>query len=133
MVAPRPEVHNEEIAFVLNVNQRTVRRRQYEFAVIGELKTPEDVNKNAAKLTLEHLERVIKWHETRPVALLEAMQLFLQTQCGVGVSIFTVSRQTRKADGSVFRFEAGHDGTLTPEMYHHERHLEVLEQAPGPP
>lgn len=41
----------------------------------------------------------MEWHKDHPDALLDDMQLFLRTQCGIEVSLPTVSRQLRKAYG----------------------------------
>lgn len=41
----------------------------------------------------------MEWHKDHPDALLDDMQLFLRTQCGLEVSLPTVSRQIRKAYG----------------------------------
>lgn len=47
---------NHDIAFVLNVDERTIRRRRYEFATTGSLAKARDVSKNAEKLKDEHLK-----------------------------------------------------------------------------
>lgn len=44
----------------------------------------------------------MEWHKEHPDALLDDMQLFLRTQCGLEVSLPTVSRQIRKAYGGTF-------------------------------
>lgn len=51
-----PKLNNHEIAFVLGVDERTVRRRRYEFQATGEIKKHKDVSKNAEKLKPHHLE-----------------------------------------------------------------------------
>lgn len=51
-----PKLSNHEIAWVLGVDVRTIRRRRCEFAATGELKKHKDVSKNAEKLTPQHLE-----------------------------------------------------------------------------
>jgi MFS transporter, PHS family, inorganic phosphate transporter len=47
---------NHDIAFVLEVDERTIRRRRYEFAATGNLAKKRDVSKNAEKLKPLHLE-----------------------------------------------------------------------------
>ena len=51
-----PKLNNHEIAWVLGVDERTVRRRRFEFDATGEIKKHKDVSKNAEKLKPEHLE-----------------------------------------------------------------------------
>ncbi|KAK4158195.1 major facilitator superfamily domain-containing protein [Chaetomidium leptoderma] len=96
------KLNNHEIAWVLGVDERTVRRRRYEFAATGEIKKHKDVSKNAEKLKPDHLEKLVDWHKDHPDALLDDMQLFLRTQCGLEVSLPTISRQIRKAYGGTF-------------------------------
>ncbi|KAK4128338.1 MFS general substrate transporter [Parathielavia appendiculata] len=97
-----PKLNNHDIAFVLNVDERTVRRRRYEFEATGQIKKHKDVSKNAEKLKPHHLEKLVEWHKDHPDALLDDMQLFLRTQCGLEVSVPTISRQMRKAYGGNF-------------------------------
>ncbi|KAK4106004.1 MFS general substrate transporter [Parathielavia hyrcaniae] len=97
-----PKLNNHDIAFVLNVDERTVRRRRYEFEDTGQIKKHKDVSKNAEKLKPHHLEKLVEWHKDHPDALLDDMQLFLRTQCGLEVSVPTISRQMRKAYGGNF-------------------------------
>jgi len=97
-----PKLNNHEIAWVLGVDERTVRRRRYEFDATGDIKKHKDVSKNAEKLTPEHLEKLIEWHKDHSDALLDDMQMFLRTQCGLEVSLPTISRQIRKAYGGTF-------------------------------
>jgi PHS family inorganic phosphate transporter-like MFS transporter len=47
-------------------------------------------------------QKLVVWHRDHPDALLDDMQLFLRTQCGLEVSIATISRQLRKAYGGTF-------------------------------
>ncbi|KAK3311332.1 major facilitator superfamily domain-containing protein [Chaetomium strumarium] len=96
------KLNNNEIAWVLGVDERTVRRRRYEFEATGEIKKHKDVSKNAEKLKPHHVEKLVVWHRDHPDALLDDMQLFLRTQCGLEVSIATISRQLRKAYGGTF-------------------------------
>lgn len=51
-----PKLNNHEIAWVLNITDRTVRRRRYEFAATGQLAKHKDVSQNATKLKPHHLE-----------------------------------------------------------------------------
>ncbi|KAL2199699.1 major facilitator superfamily domain-containing protein [Corynascus similis CBS 632.67] len=97
-----PKLNNHEIAWVLGVDERTVRRRRNEFEATGEVKKHRDVSKNAEKLTPQHLEKLIEWHKEHSDALLDDMQMFLRTQCGLEVSLPTISRQIRKAYGGTF-------------------------------
>ncbi|KAL2157453.1 hypothetical protein VTH06DRAFT_6145 [Thermothelomyces fergusii] len=94
-----PKLSNRDIAWVLDVTERTVRRRRDEFEATGDVKKHKDVSKNAEKLKPQHLETLIQWHKEHPDALLEDMQVFLRTQCGLEVSHTTISRQIRKAYG----------------------------------
>lgn len=90
------------------------------------------------------------------------MQLFLRTQCGLEVSLPTISRQVRKANGGAFlrsgrcarirsrkqreaegrsiALELQHNAgepvsdqaAAAPDMYHHQRQLAPLEQILAP-
>lgn len=51
---------------------------------------------------LTRTQRLVEWHKDHPDALLDDMRLFLQTQCGLDVSVPTISRQLRKAYGGTF-------------------------------
>ena len=51
-----PKLTNREIAWVINVDQRTVQRRRREFVETGELKKHKDVSMNAEKLKPYQLE-----------------------------------------------------------------------------
>lgn len=44
-------------------------------------------------------QKLLEWHKEHADALLEDMQLFLRTQCGLEVSLPTISRKIRKAYG----------------------------------
>ncbi|KAL2137093.1 hypothetical protein VTI74DRAFT_9699 [Chaetomium olivicolor] len=96
------KLNNHEVAWILGIDERTVRRRRYEFEATGEVKKHKDVSKNAEKLKQHHLEKLVEWHKDHPDALLDDMQLFLKTQCGLEVSLPTISRQVRKAYGGTF-------------------------------
>jgi MFS transporter, PHS family, inorganic phosphate transporter len=103
----------------------------------------------------------VEWHKDHPDALLDDMQLFLRTQCGLEVSLPTISRQVRKANGGAFlrsgrcerirsrkqreaegrsialelQHNAGEpvsDQAAAPDMYHHQRQLPPLEQILAP-
>ncbi|AEO65748.1 uncharacterized protein THITE_161754 [Thermothielavioides terrestris NRRL 8126] len=93
------KLSNREIAWVLGVHERTVQRRRDEFEATGQVKKHKDVSKNAEKLKPQHVERLLEWHKDHPDALLGDMQRFLQTCCGLAVSVPTISRQLRKAYG----------------------------------
>ncbi|GAB1311229.1 hypothetical protein MFIFM68171_01439 [Madurella fahalii] len=97
------KLNNHEIAWVLNVDERTIRRRRYEFAATGQLAKHKDVSQNAAKVKPHHLEKLVEWHKDHPDALLDDMQLFLKKNCGVEVSVPTISRQLKKAYGTFRR------------------------------
>ncbi|KAK0656057.1 hypothetical protein B0T16DRAFT_398415 [Cercophora newfieldiana] len=91
---------NQDIAFVLDCDERTIRRRRYEFAATGNLAKKRDVGKNAEKLKPEHLEKLREWLKTHDDApLLEDCQLFLKTHFDLHVSLQTISRQLRRASG----------------------------------
>lgn len=179
------KLNNHEIAWVLDVDERTVRRRRYEFEATGEVKKHKDVSKNAEKLKAHHLEvaslschtllwfsaaltqlvrafqKLVEWHKDHPDALLDDMQLFLRMQCGLEVSLPTVSRQLRKAYGGTFlrngrcarirsrkqreaegrsialelQQNVGDDGGAKPsdtEMYRDQRQLVSLERLSAP-
>lgn len=51
-----PKLDNREIAFILNINERTVRRRRDEFNATGQVHKHKDVSKNAMKLKPGDLE-----------------------------------------------------------------------------
>ncbi|KAK3299083.1 uncharacterized protein B0H64DRAFT_387099 [Chaetomium fimeti] len=98
-----PKLTNREISWVLDIDDRTVRRRRHEFEATGEIKKHKDVSKNAEKLKPQHMEKLVAWHKDHPDALLDDMQMFLRIECGLEVSRPTVSRQIRKAYGGAFR------------------------------
>lgn len=98
-----PKLSNHEIAWVLNVDERTVRRRRGEFDATGQLAQHKDVSKNAEKLKEHHMEQLVAWHKDHPDALLDDMQLFLKTQCGLEVSVPTISRGLKKSYGTLRR------------------------------
>jgi hypothetical protein len=50
------KLNNHDIAFVFDCDDRTIRRRRYEFAATGDLKKKRDVGKNAEKLKPELLQ-----------------------------------------------------------------------------
>ncbi|KAL2019243.1 hypothetical protein VTK56DRAFT_9970 [Thermocarpiscus australiensis] len=94
------KLNNREIAWVLNVDERTIRRRRYEFAATGQLKKHRNVSKNAEKLKPQYLEKLAAWHKEHPEALLDDMRSFLRSTCGLEVSIATISRQLKKVHGT---------------------------------
>lgn len=119
------KLNNHDIAWVLNIDDRTVRRRRDEFEATGQLRKHKDVSKNAEKLKPHHLEvrvpirvpvlvaclltmgsrtlqKLVEWHKDHPDALLDDMRLFLRTHCDLNVSVPTISRQMRKAYGGSF-------------------------------
>ncbi|KAK3995432.1 hypothetical protein QBC44DRAFT_234020 [Cladorrhinum sp. PSN332] len=97
------KLNNHEIAWVLNVDERTVRRRRDEFTKTGQLAKHKDVSKNAEKLKEHHLEKLVAWHKDHPDALLDDMQLFLEAECNLKVSVPTISRGLRKSYGTLRR------------------------------
>ncbi|KAK3906201.1 hypothetical protein C8A05DRAFT_29912 [Staphylotrichum tortipilum] len=97
-----PKLTDQDIAFILDIDQRTAHRRRIEFAETGALRKHRDVSKNAEKLKPQHLEKLVEWHKTQPDALLGDMQEFLRTQCGLEISLPTISRQIRKSYGGMF-------------------------------
>ncbi|KAK4162089.1 hypothetical protein QBC43DRAFT_322310 [Cladorrhinum sp. PSN259] len=97
------KLNNHEIAWVLNVDERTIRRRRDEFTKTGQLAKHKDVSKNAEKLKDHHLEKLVAWHKDHPDALLDDMQLFLETECNLKVSVPTISRGLRKSYGTLRR------------------------------
>jgi hypothetical protein len=48
------------------------------------------------------VQKLVEWHKSQPDALLGDMQEFLRTQCGLEISIPTISRQIRKSYGGMF-------------------------------
>lgn len=113
---------NHDIAFVLECDERTIRRRRYEFQATGDLLKKKDVGKNAEKLKPEYLEvgevlspllwdvvlltqpacvqRLLEWLKTHEEALLEDCQRFLKEETGLETSTSTISRQLKKATGA---------------------------------
>ncbi|KAK0730610.1 hypothetical protein B0H67DRAFT_562296 [Lasiosphaeris hirsuta] len=91
---------NHEIAFVLGCDERTIRRRRYEFAATGNLAKGRDVSKNAEKLKPQYLEKLLEWLNDNEDALLEDMQSFLKKQFGLEISIPTISRQLKSSTGT---------------------------------
>lgn len=49
------------------------------------------------------MQKLVEWHKDHPDALLDDMQLFLKKNCGVDVSVPTISRQLKKAYGTFRR------------------------------
>ncbi|KAK4648787.1 uncharacterized protein QC761_113810 [Podospora bellae-mahoneyi] len=94
---------NHEIAWVMGVDERTVRRRRAEYIQTGQLAKHKDVSKNAEKLKEHHLEKLLAWHKDHPDALLDDMQLYLKTTTGLEVSLPTISRKLKKAYGTMRR------------------------------
>ncbi|KAK3336527.1 hypothetical protein B0T19DRAFT_41766 [Cercophora scortea] len=95
------KLSNHEIAWVLEVDERTIRRRRYQFLETGKLADTPDVSKNAEKLKAENLEKLQQWlQDGHEDALLGDMQAFLKEECGLDVSIPTISRQLKKASGT---------------------------------
>ncbi|KAK4192646.1 hypothetical protein QBC35DRAFT_197572 [Podospora australis] len=97
------KLSNHEIAWILNIDERTVRRRRVEFEATGQLAQHKDVSKNAEKLKEHHMKQLVEWHKDHQDALLDDMQLFLKTQCGVQVSVPTISRALKKSYGTLRR------------------------------
>jgi MFS transporter, PHS family, inorganic phosphate transporter len=117
------KLNNHDIAFALSCDERTVRRRRLQFLELGKLinKAP-DVSKNAEKLKPQHFQVLLapavtlcccwmlsltteqklqEWLKDHEDVLLEDMQQFLQSECGLNISISTISRQLKRAnDGS---------------------------------
>jgi hypothetical protein len=54
-----PKVNNQEIAWVMGLDQRTVRRRRAQFLKTGTLTTARPVSKNAEKIKPEYFQ---VWH-----------------------------------------------------------------------
>ncbi|KAK4178856.1 hypothetical protein QBC36DRAFT_323889 [Triangularia setosa] len=94
---------NHEIAWVMGVDERTVRRRRAEYTQTGQLAKHKDVSKNAEKFKENHLEKLLAWHKDHPDALLDDMQLFLKTTTGLEVSLPTISRKLKKSYGTMRR------------------------------
>ncbi len=115
---------NRDIAYVFKCDERTVRRRKYQYLELGKLvhKHPE-VAKNAEKMKPEHLEvsllllmaglwltlrqKLQEWHKDNENALLEDMQKFLEQECGLMVSVSTISRHWKVANGSARKRQRG--------------------------
>lgn len=56
MLTLKDKLSNHDIAFILGFDERTIRRRRYEFDANGKIAPPPDVSKNAEKLKAENLE-----------------------------------------------------------------------------
>ncbi len=50
------KLNNHDIAFILDFDERTIRRRRYEYAATGSLAPAPNVSKNAEKLKPQYLE-----------------------------------------------------------------------------
>ncbi|KAK0672827.1 hypothetical protein QBC41DRAFT_299210 [Cercophora samala] len=97
------KLSNHEIAWVMGVDERTVRRRRAEYTQTGQLSKHKDVSKNAEKFKEHHLEKLLAWHKDHPDALLDDMQLYLKTTTGLEVSLPTISRKLKKSYGTMRR------------------------------
>jgi len=93
------KLNNHDIAFVFDCDDRTIRRRRYEFAATGDLKKKRDVGKNAEKLKPELLQKLQAWIAAHEDALLQDCQDFLKKNFDVEVSRGTISRQLKSATG----------------------------------
>ncbi len=51
---------------------------------------------------LSSIQKLVEWHKSHPDALLGDMQDFLRAQCGLEISLPTISRQIRKSYGGTF-------------------------------
>ncbi|KAK3487345.1 hypothetical protein B0T13DRAFT_113654 [Neurospora crassa] len=96
MLTLRDKLSNHDIAFILGFDERTIRRRRYEFEANGRIAPPPDVSKNAEKLKAENLEKLVEWLKYNDDALIEDMQKFLKEACDCNVSRATISRQLKK-------------------------------------
>ena len=52
----KDKLTNHDIAYVMGFDERTIRRRRYEFEKTGKIAPPPDVSKNAEKLKAENLQ-----------------------------------------------------------------------------
>ncbi|KAH8895182.1 hypothetical protein GQ53DRAFT_642306 [Thozetella sp. PMI_491] len=116
---------NHDIAFALDCDERTVRRRRYQYQQLGKLrhKHPE-VAKNAEKLKPKHLEKLQEWLKDNENVLLDDMQEFLRRECGLEVSVSTISRQLKRASGNSTKRQHGAKARLKLKL---ERHAEGRE------
>ncbi|KAK3354134.1 hypothetical protein B0H65DRAFT_1390 [Neurospora tetraspora] len=96
MLTLKDKLSNHDIAFILGFDERTIRRRRYEFEANGRIAPPPDVSKNAEKLKAVTLEKLVEWVKENPDALIEDMQKFLKEACDCNVSKATISRQLKK-------------------------------------
>ncbi|KAK3956441.1 hypothetical protein QBC32DRAFT_138092 [Pseudoneurospora amorphoporcata] len=96
MLTLKDKLSNHDIAFILGFDERTIRRRRYEFEANGKIAPPPDVSKNAEKLKAENLEKLVEWLKDNDDALIEDMQKFLKEACDCNVSKATISRQLNK-------------------------------------
>ncbi|KAJ4418510.1 hypothetical protein N0V85_001419 [Neurospora sp. IMI 360204] len=96
MLTLKDKLSNHDIAFILGFDERTIRRRRYEFEANGRIAPPPDVSKNAEKLKAETLEKLVEWIKENDDALIEDMQKFLKEACDCNVSKATISRQLKR-------------------------------------
>ncbi|KAK1828245.1 hypothetical protein QBC39DRAFT_359856 [Podospora conica] len=94
-----PQLTNRQIAFVLEYDERTIRRRRDEWKATGEIRAHKDVSKNAEKFKPEAVTKLVEWLKDHDDALLEDCQLFLKRELDLEVSLPTISRQLVKATG----------------------------------
>ncbi|KAK1757604.1 hypothetical protein QBC47DRAFT_376474 [Echria macrotheca] len=94
-----PKLTTPDIAFILQVRDRTIQRRRDEFKTTGDLRKKKAVGKNAEKLKPEYLEKLIEWLETHDEAQLDECQEFLRQEFEVDISTATISRRLKKATG----------------------------------
>ncbi|KAK3396511.1 hypothetical protein B0T20DRAFT_273569 [Sordaria brevicollis] len=97
MLTLKDKLKNHEIAFIMGFDERTIRRRRYEYEANGKIAPPPDVSKNAEKLKPETLQKLLDWLKDNDHAIIEDMQKFLKEACNCNVSRATISRQLKKA------------------------------------
>lgn len=56
MLTLKDKLTNHDIAYLMGFDERTIRRRRYEFEAHGRIAPPPDVSKNAEKLKPDNLQ-----------------------------------------------------------------------------
>lgn len=92
-----PKLTNNDIARILDVDERTVSRRRKQLRTLGHL-SPERNSKGAEKLRPWHLARVIALLDQDNDLQLKDCQDFLAAEFDLHVTLSTISRQLKRAN-----------------------------------
>lgn len=92
-----PKLTNNDIARIIDVDERTVSRRRKQLRTLGHL-SPERNSKGAEKLRPWHLERVVALLDEDNDLQLKDCQDFLRREFDLHVTLSTISRQLKRAN-----------------------------------